>query len=103
MDASETQILRGLVSIRWIDVAFLIDSAGRLLASAGSSPCFSPTGDFAATAAEVSAQPDFSLYMTAITPGVYLGLVFPADVPIEKVRREVKRAETPLAAAVTQG
>jgi hypothetical protein len=103
VDANAVGILQGLVGLDWIDVAFLIDSGGRLLASIGSSPAFSAAGEFRDAATQVTGDPDTSVYMTAITQDVYLGVLFDSEVRIEDVRTRVKAAEGALAAAITPG
>ena len=102
MDANATAALQNLASIAWIDVAFLIDADGRLLASFGSSPSFSPSGSFSVKSPEPFDDPKDSLYMTAVTAGIYLGVLFPASIPIEDVRKEVRQIEGTLAAAINQ-
>jgi hypothetical protein len=100
VDAVAVSILRGLANVPWVDVAFLVDAAGHVLVSVGSSPVFSHTGDFDSAPTGLTTEPDTSLYMTAIVPGVYLGVLFEADVTIEDVRAEVTRVEPALARAI---
>jgi hypothetical protein len=102
LDAKAVSILNGLLSIPWISVAFLLDSAGRMLASVGSHPAFSPSGEFRVSSpVPTQSDPNTCLYMTAVTKDVYLGVLFSSDVPIEDVRQEVARCEPELVTAVT--
>jgi hypothetical protein len=100
VDPSAVGVLKGLISVPWIAVAFLIDGGGRVLASVGSHPAFSPSGEFREGAPETVVDPDTCVYMTAISRNVYLGVLFSSEVPIEEVRAEVGRVEGSLAAAV---
>ncbi|MCA9562613.1 MAG: hypothetical protein KC561_03945 [Myxococcales bacterium] len=94
--------LESISGVPWIDVAFLIDNDGRLLAHAGSSPAFDPNVGFDSRVADPSmTEPDTSLYLTSITDGVYLGVLFPAGVPIEQVRAEIKSRESSVASSLS--
>lgn len=91
MDEKAVSILEDLVRIAWIEVGFLIDSSGRLLASVGKSDAFSPTGEFRNAVPEIAHDANTNLYITGLNANVYLGVLFPADVPIEDVRAEVEK------------
>ena len=103
MDANAIAILKGLAGVDWIEVAFLIDSQGTMLASVGNSPAFSHKGEFRMGTPPAAPDPDTSVYMTAVSHEIYLGLLFKAAVPIEDVRTLVKSHEASLASAIAPG
>jgi hypothetical protein len=96
-------ILRHLVGCDWIDVAFLLDSSGRLLSSVGKSTAFSATGEFQDAVLEGDYIPDTCLYVTAVNESIYLGVLFSSDTPIEEVRAAVDPCQAPLSAALDPG
>jgi len=93
-------ILRDLQGINWIDVAFLLSHGGQVMDSVGESAAFDPNGSFAHAVDEPTDDADTSLYMTAITDSIYLGVLFAAETPIEDVRVAVRARESELANSV---
>ncbi|MBN1945878.1 MAG: hypothetical protein JW797_09385 [Bradymonadales bacterium] len=85
------EILEDLVEHPWLEVAFLIDSAGQLLASAGDSPAFSPTGVFGQPHELAGSEPPGTcLYLSTLTQKHHLGILFSSEVTIDQVRGQVK-------------
>ena len=74
--------LRSLQADPLIHVAFLLDQDGALLAWSGSSPSFSPVGQFPPRGEDL----DENLYLTVLADVYYLGVLFGEGVPIEDVR-----------------
>jgi hypothetical protein len=100
MTTQSHNILTELQRIPWIDVAFLMGSDGSVLSHVGENAAFDPTGGFGAATSEPTEDVSASLYMTAITSEIYLGVLFNAEIPIDDVRLRVRAQESPLATVI---
>ncbi len=89
--------LRTLQAHPTVQVVFLMDNAGALLAWTGTSPAFSPVGQFPARPPEPQ---DENLYLTLLANAYYLGVLFDEGVPIDDIRALVTAREPELRASL---
>lgn len=88
MDHKKLQnALRELHTSAHIQLAFVIDKDGALLAWVGRSPSFSPMGQFPPF--DTEQERNENLYLTVLGDH-YLGILFPDGIPMEDVRGDVE-------------
>ncbi len=90
--------LRSIQANALIHVAFVLDQDGALLAWSGTSPSFSPVGQFPPV--KEDQELDENLYLTVLADVYTLGVLFGEGVPIEEIRTLVKAGEAEVLAGL---
>jgi hypothetical protein len=102
VDSNVIRIFKELVKTPWIEVVFLMDPTGALQVSVGSSPAFSHSGEFRGVAPAPDEEPASCLYLTALNPALYLGIIFQSQASIDDVRTELNKVHTELVSLVSR-
>lgn len=92
------QLLHELQRHEPIQVAFVMEDTGALVAWAGHSPAFSPTGSFAPR--EADKEPNDNLYLTPLGEHHFLGVLFAQEQDMEQVRGLIVGREPALVACL---
>lgn len=92
-------LLRQLQTEPSVEVAFVTDAAGVLLAWAGSSRAFSPTGQFTPRESE---EEDQDLYLCALGQGHFLGVLLEQKANMEEIRALLRQRSPALEEALAQ-